>query len=135
MTLQSSGAIDFNQIQAEFGGAAPININEYYGAAGGIPASGTISISQFYGKSAYHTTSKVTSRATNTSWTSYWTTSWITSWQTSRQTQIPASGCGGSPAYATTYWNVSRTTSQSTSAIKTIQTTTSWWTSWSTFWR
>lgn len=135
MTLQSSGAISFDQIQTEFGGAAPISINEYYGAANGIPSSGTISMSQFYGKSAYHTTSRVTSKATNTSWTSYWTTSWVTSWQTSKQTTSPISGCGGSPIYITTYWNVSRTTSQSTSIVKTASTTTSWWTSWSTFWK
>ena len=30
MTLQASGAIDFGQIQAEFGGSNPIGISEYY---------------------------------------------------------------------------------------------------------
>ena len=58
MTLPSSGLIGFLDIQNEFGGDAPIDLGEYYGAAAGIPGSGTISISQFYGKSAYHTTSR-----------------------------------------------------------------------------
>lgn len=134
MTLPSCGLIGFLDIQNEFRGDAPIDLGEYYGAAAGIPGSGTISISQFYGKSAYHTTSRVTSQQTNTSWTSYWTTSWVTSWQTSRQKAF-STGCGGSPIYITTYWNVSRTTSQSTSTVKTVATTTSWWTFWSTFWK
>ena len=134
MTLPSSGLIGFLDIQNEFRGDAPIDLGEYYGAAAGIPGSGTISISQFYGKSAYHTTSRVTSKSTNTSWTPYWTTSWVTSWQTSRQTDF-STGCGGQPIYITTYWNVSRTTSQSTSTVKTVATTTSWWTFWSTFWK
>lgn len=51
MALQTSGAISLLDIQNEFGGSNPIGINEYYGAAGGIPASGTISFNQFYGKS------------------------------------------------------------------------------------
>ncbi len=50
MTLQSSGAISLGDIQTEFGGSNPIGINEYYGAASGVPASGTISIADFYGK-------------------------------------------------------------------------------------
>ena len=52
MPLQSSGAISLNDIQNEFGGSNPIGINEYYGAAPGIPSSGTISLNLFYGKSA-----------------------------------------------------------------------------------
>lgn len=52
MPLQSSGAISLSQIQAEFGGSNPISLSEYYGAASGIPSSGTISMNQFYGKSA-----------------------------------------------------------------------------------
>ena len=59
MVLQSTGAISFENIQTEFGGANPISLNEYYlnGAyttgtgAAGIPTSGTISLNQFYGKS------------------------------------------------------------------------------------
>jgi hypothetical protein len=52
MTLQSSGQISLLDIQNEFGGSAPIGIDEYYGA-GGAPASGTISIGDFYGRSAF----------------------------------------------------------------------------------
>ena len=52
MPLQSSGAISLSQIQTEFGGSNPISLSEYYNAASGIPASGTISMNQFYGKSA-----------------------------------------------------------------------------------
>lgn len=52
MTLQSSGAISLANIQTEFGGSNPIALSEYYGAASGIPTSGTISLSQFYGASA-----------------------------------------------------------------------------------
>jgi len=59
MVLQSTGAISLANIQTEFGGANPIGLNEYYlnGAnttgtgAVGIPTSGQISLSQFYGKS------------------------------------------------------------------------------------
>lgn len=52
MALQSSGAISLNDIQNEFGGSNPIGINEYYGVAPGIPASGQIAIGDFYGASA-----------------------------------------------------------------------------------
>lgn len=52
MVLQSSGAISLFNIQTEFGGSNPISISEYYGAASGIPSSGTISFNNFYGKSA-----------------------------------------------------------------------------------
>jgi len=51
MTLQASGAISLLDIQNEFGGSNPIGINEYYGS-GGAPSSGTISIGNFYGRSA-----------------------------------------------------------------------------------
>mgnify|MGYP001338658804 CR=1 FL=1 len=51
MTLQTSGAISLLDIANEFGGSTPHAISEYYGAASGIPSSGTISFSQFYGKS------------------------------------------------------------------------------------
>ena len=52
MALQSSGAISLYDVQVEFGGSNPIGINEYYGVAAGVPASGTISLANFYGKSA-----------------------------------------------------------------------------------
>ena len=52
MTLQSSGAISLANIAAEFGGSAPHSLSEYYLGHSGIPSSGTISMSQFYGTSA-----------------------------------------------------------------------------------
>lgn len=39
MVMQASGAITMAQVQAEFGGTNPISLNEYYGAAPGIPTS------------------------------------------------------------------------------------------------
>lgn len=62
MTLQSSGAISFSQLQTEFGGADPISMSEYYagganvpsstsGVNGAVPTNGTISMSKFYGTS------------------------------------------------------------------------------------
>jgi hypothetical protein len=51
MVLQSSGTISLSDIQTEFGGSNPISISEYYAAAAGLPASGEISISDFYGLS------------------------------------------------------------------------------------
>jgi len=58
MPLPTSGAITLAQIQAEFGGANPISLSEYYkgGAyvsvsdtAPNVPSSGTISMSHFLG--------------------------------------------------------------------------------------
>ena len=61
MALQTSGAISFSQIVAEFGGVGSHSMSEYYPLAGlgvsGIPASGAISFSTFYGKSNQVTTS------------------------------------------------------------------------------
>lgn len=117
------------QIQAEFGGATPISLSEYYGAATGVPTSGAISMSQFYGKSAYHTTSivnsiprsKTTGVYTNTLWTTSWTTSWISK-----------SGCEP-PS------NLSRTTSVGASRSTATSWTTSWSSDiimyWSTYWK
>lgn len=51
MALQTSGEIKFSEIQTEFGGSHPITMTEYYGAATGIPASGEISMDDFYGAS------------------------------------------------------------------------------------
>ena len=51
MALQSSGLIRLTQIQTEFGGSNPIGLSEYYDAASGVPASGEISLSDFYGTS------------------------------------------------------------------------------------
>lgn len=51
MALPSSGPLSLLQIATEFGGSAPHSLNEYYAAAPGVPTSGPISISHFYGKS------------------------------------------------------------------------------------
>lgn len=53
MALQNSGAIKLSEIQTEFGGSNPIPLSEYYGAAAGIPSSGAIKMSDFYGKSNF----------------------------------------------------------------------------------
>lgn len=52
MTLPSSGSISMSDIRTEFGGSAPDSISEYYSADTGVPASGAISMSDFYGTSA-----------------------------------------------------------------------------------
>lgn len=49
MALQTSGQITINDIVGEFGGTAPHGLNEYYGADSGVPTSGQISLSNFYG--------------------------------------------------------------------------------------
>lgn len=53
MALPSSGPLSINDIVAEFGGAAPHGLTEYYSAAPGVPASGALAISAFYGTSAF----------------------------------------------------------------------------------
>jgi hypothetical protein len=66
MTLQASGTITLAQIQAEFGGANPIYLSEYYRGGAyvsnttpnlAIPTSGTIDLADFYGASAAYTVS------------------------------------------------------------------------------
>lgn len=52
MALPSSGTLSLDDIANEFGGSEPHALSEYYGADGGIPSSGTISIADFYGASA-----------------------------------------------------------------------------------
>ena len=52
MGLQSSGSISLSNIAGEFGGSTPHSLSEYHDAASGIPASGQISFSNFYGASA-----------------------------------------------------------------------------------
>jgi hypothetical protein len=51
MALQTSGSIAISEIEDEFGGSAPTAISEYYSAAPGVPSSGSIKFSDFYGKS------------------------------------------------------------------------------------
>jgi hypothetical protein len=50
MTLQTAGSIKSSQIQTEFGGTNPISMSQYYGLDSGIPTSGPIKFSDFYGK-------------------------------------------------------------------------------------
>jgi len=57
MVLQSSGAISLGDIATEFGGTQPHSLSEYYGAPG-LPANGTISIPNFYGKSSQQVTTE-----------------------------------------------------------------------------
>ena len=39
MALQTSGVIDFGQLQSEFGGSNPIGINEYYRGGSYVPST------------------------------------------------------------------------------------------------
>ena len=52
MTLQASGTIKLSEIATEFSDAAPHSLSEFYDAAAGVPASGAISLSDFYGTSS-----------------------------------------------------------------------------------
>lgn len=52
MALPASPPLSMTQIATEFGGSLPHSISEYYGAAAGVPASGTLSFTDFLGKSA-----------------------------------------------------------------------------------
>ena len=52
MALPSSGPLSLSQIQTEFGGTNPISLSEYYGADTGVPASGALTVSDFYGANA-----------------------------------------------------------------------------------
>lgn len=51
MTIQSSGPIKLQDIEDEFGGSNPTSITEYYGVASGVPTSGNIGLTDFYGTS------------------------------------------------------------------------------------
>lgn len=54
MALQTSGQISLANIATEFGDSAPHSLSEFYGSASGIPSSGQISISDFYGVSSFN---------------------------------------------------------------------------------
>jgi len=75
MVLPTTGPLSFTAIVGEFGGTAPHSMNEYYAVATGIPASGTISFSDFYGKSnnplspTWQTGTTLTSQPINQSFT------------------------------------------------------------------
>lgn len=49
MTLQSTGAIAASDIATEFDDVSPTSLSEFYGEAVGLPASGEINYSDFYG--------------------------------------------------------------------------------------
>lgn len=51
MALQSSGTITLKNIASEFDDTAPHGLKEFYSAATGIPASGVITLKDFYGAS------------------------------------------------------------------------------------
>lgn len=51
MVLPTTGPLSFTAIVGEFGGTVPHSLSEYYNKATGIPVSGTISFSDFRGKS------------------------------------------------------------------------------------
>jgi len=62
MTLPASGPISLMMIRNEFGGPTPVHLNQYYRGGGrvpntpanaAIPTSGAISLSDFYGATAY----------------------------------------------------------------------------------
>ncbi len=64
--LPTSGTLSWNDIQNSFGGSNPIGINEYYRDGGivpfsslnsGIPTSGTINATNFYGTDGFNGTS------------------------------------------------------------------------------
>ena len=50
MTIQASGAIKFSDIENEFGVANPVSLSQYYSVDAGVPSSGQIKFSDFYGK-------------------------------------------------------------------------------------
>lgn len=52
MAIANTGVIALTDIVAEFGGDAPHALSEYYGVAAGVPGSGTIRFSDFYGTSS-----------------------------------------------------------------------------------
>ena len=52
MTLPASGQISLQQIATEFGKPLSSGLTTFYGITAGIPGSGAISFSNFYGKSA-----------------------------------------------------------------------------------
>ena len=98
MALQTSGAISLQQIQNEFGGSHPISLSEYYSAASGIPASGQISISNFYG--AANVIAITLSNSTNVNLQTTFGSNWASS--TPKQITIPSGvtigGTGSSDA-------------------------------------
>lgn len=78
MALQTSGTISIQDIVDEFGGTAPHDLSEYYAGGTfvpssntGVPTSGTISLSDFYGASAATVVTVTEGSLTNASFGSY----------------------------------------------------------------
>ena len=87
MTLSTAGLISFADVQTEFGGANPIGLDEYYGKATGVQATGAISLSDFRGTSYAWSPNIVTA----TGYVSYTviktvTTEWTCGYQASNAT-------------------------------------------------
>jgi len=82
MTIKTTGSLSLDEIATEYNGTVSHSISEYYGAPG-LPSSGSISFSDFYGKSDLYTTSRETQILTyagedsfSTTITTYFDTSW-----------------------------------------------------------
>ena len=89
MPIKPSGTpLTLTEIQSEFGGVVPISLAEYYGLASGLPTTGPISMSTFYGK-----TFVVVERITTS------TPSWSPKLNLARFIHIFAVGAGGSGAH------------------------------------
>lgn len=71
MAIQTSGIIRMTDIVNEFGGSTPHAISEYYGADSGVPSSGQIAFSNFYGASDAPTVSLRTHQMQNSLTTSF----------------------------------------------------------------
>ena len=148
MVLQASGAISLGQIGTEFNNTNPISISEFYNppvnVSASIPASGTISFSNFYSATNTWTTTFAEPPYT-TIWLTSYTTTWssanqkgsssqTTSRYTSRTTNPASVTTTWTTTYTTTWWdgkngsNSSQTTSRSTSRVTGVTTsvTTSW---------
>lgn len=52
MALPASGILTIEDIANEFGGVVPHDLSEYYGADTGVPTTGELAISDFYGTSS-----------------------------------------------------------------------------------
>lgn len=70
MVIPITGQVNFSNLQSEFGGTNPISMAEYYNLGPNVPASGTVSMSNFRG--AYDTfTATINSNTTNLDLYSY----------------------------------------------------------------
>lgn len=64
MPLQEFGQISLVNVATEFGDASPHSLTEFYSAGTGIPSSGAISLTQFYGLSSEFAFTKTVSSNT-----------------------------------------------------------------------